>query len=325
MPVAAHASLPSAADAPFIRAFETWTFTPDRRRLTLAEGLYGDMKGFETASRDISFGYDEGLPGKAWALGRPIILTDLTSSYFQRGAEAAAAGLTCGVALPLFSGDFLTGVLVMFCGAGAGPVGAMELWRLPEEEAQMKLEAGWFGLAESFEFSARASAFGRGVGLPGKVWESGLPVLMSDLGRSRMFLRRDSAASVGLNAGIGIPAGRDGDQPCVLAFLSACGAPLARRAELWMIDETAPAPMLGLVQSMDAEPGAPPLYAHPEQRMDAGTVGAAWRAGAPVISRALEAEPPHIAVPLLRAGFTGMIALPVIAAGRCQAALAFYV
>ena len=33
------------------------------------------------------FGYDEGLPGKAWAARHPILLKDLQQPYFRR-AEA---------------------------------------------------------------------------------------------------------------------------------------------------------------------------------------------------------------------------------------------
>lgn len=315
----------AATAQPFIRAYEVWTLSPDRRTLTLAEGLYDDMHEFEEVSRDISFGYDEGLPGKAWAQGRPIILTDLYGSYFKRSREAAAAGLTCGVALPIFAGDFLTGVLVMFCGDDADRIGATELWRLPEGEAQMKLEEGYFGHAESFEFSARNSAFGKGVGLPGKVWDSGLPVLLRDLGRAKMFLRRDSAASVGLNSGIGIPCGKDGDAPCALTFLSALGAPLARRVECWEEDPERPG-TLRLTQGFCTVSGdAAALYPMAEQPLDAGALGAAWRSGAPVIGRSFAVEPAHLAGPLLEAGFRSMIAVPVISGGKTRAALAFYI
>lgn len=310
------------AKKPFIRAYETWILSPDRRRLVLAEGLYGDMAEFEAVSRDISFGHDEGLPGKAWAKGRPIILNDLGSPYFRRGAEAARAGLTCGVALPIFSGDFLMGVLVMFCGDDPEQIGAAELWRLPQGEAQMRLEEGYFGQADSFEFSARNSVFGKGVGLPGKAWETDAPVLLRDLGRSKMFLRRDDAANVGLSSGIAIPCGRDGEQPCALAFLSALNSPLARRVELW----ERVGPDLLLTQGFCTVSGdAAALYQHPERKVHAGAVGAAWRAGAPVIARDLRAEPPHLAGALTGAGFSAMIAVPVLRGGRCRSALAFYV
>ena len=39
------------------------------------------------------FGFDEGLPGKAWAAGHPIILKEFENSYFKRTEAAKAVGL----------------------------------------------------------------------------------------------------------------------------------------------------------------------------------------------------------------------------------------
>ncbi|MCP5365857.1 MAG: GAF domain-containing protein, partial [Hyphomicrobiales bacterium] len=119
------------SDQTFIRAIEIWVPCKNRRRLELGAGLYGPLSEFETASHAISFGFDEGLPGKAWAAGHPIVLKNLTGSYFKRGEVAQAAGLTCGVALPIFAGSFLLAVIVLFCGDDRNHVGAIELWHTP--------------------------------------------------------------------------------------------------------------------------------------------------------------------------------------------------
>ncbi|WP_246562936.1 GAF domain-containing protein [Bradyrhizobium liaoningense] len=113
----------------FIRVVELWVPDRTRMRLEFGGGLYGEaLSAFKAVSEDLHFGYDEGLPGKAWASGHPVILTKFANSYFKRTDQAMAAGLTCGVAVPVFAGEFLQAVMVLFCGDDAAHVGAIELW-----------------------------------------------------------------------------------------------------------------------------------------------------------------------------------------------------
>ena len=44
-----------------------------------------------------------------------------------------------------------------------------------------------------------------GVGLPGRVWESGEPVWLEDLATCDNFARRDSAAKSGVRAAFSVP------------------------------------------------------------------------------------------------------------------------
>ena len=106
----------------FIRASEIWVPSRDRSMLEFHRGMYGDLARFRHASERMCFGYDEGLPGKAWAARHPIILKDLQNSYFMRAQAAKDAGLTCGVAIPVFAGDYLLAVVVLYCGADADHV-----------------------------------------------------------------------------------------------------------------------------------------------------------------------------------------------------------
>src|SRR5882757_1967184 len=84
----------------FIRVTEIWVPSQDRSKLQFLDGLYGPLGEFRAVSEQMRFGYDEGLPGKAWAKGHPIILKKFESSYFKRTEAAKAVGLTCGVAVP---------------------------------------------------------------------------------------------------------------------------------------------------------------------------------------------------------------------------------
>ena len=94
----------------FIRVAEIWVPTKDRTQLQFLDGLYGPLGEFRAVSEQMTFGFDEGLPGKAWATRHPIILKKFENSYFKRTEAAKAAGLTCGVALPVFAGELLMAV-----------------------------------------------------------------------------------------------------------------------------------------------------------------------------------------------------------------------
>ncbi|WP_424931949.1 GAF domain-containing protein [Amaricoccus macauensis] len=321
--LAVSAGLMGAGSKPFIRATEIWVPTSDRRRLELGAGLYPDLPGFEAASRGISFGYDEGLPGKAWAGRCPIVLKNLTSSYFMRGEAAEAARLTCGVAVPVFAGSFLMAVLVLFCGDDRDHVGALEVWHAPSGSNEMGLLDGYFGTAEVFEWSARHTKFPKGAGLPGLTWETGLPVVLEDLGRSKRFLRWESAERVGINRGVGIPCGTGPDGAYVLTFLSALGTPIARRFESWVPNAEGDGLILAggfcestgaLAQCYEGQAIAPGM----------GTIGHAWRAGIPAISTELARDAPLVAASIAGTALRTMVAMPVIEAGKPRAVAAWY-
>src|ERR1700691_1825682 len=99
----------------FIRTAEIWVLSKDRTQLEFGGGLYGPLDAFGTGSEALRFGFGEGLPGKAWAAGHPVILKDFAASGFERAAAAKAAGLTCAAALPVLAGEFLMAVVVFFC------------------------------------------------------------------------------------------------------------------------------------------------------------------------------------------------------------------
>ncbi len=307
----------------FIRATEIWVPSTDRQSLELGAGLYPGLPEFEAMSRGIRFAYDEGLPGKAWAGGHPIVLKNLTGSYFLRGELAAAAGLTCAVAVPIFAGAFLMAVLVLFCGDDRDHVGALEIWHAPSGSNEMGLLDGYFGSAEVFEWSARHTKFPKGAGLPGLTWKAGLPVVLADLGRSKRFLRGESAQRVGINRGVGIPCGAGPDGAYVLTFLSALGTPIARRFESWVFDRKAGGLVFadGYCESIS---DLAQLYAGQVIAPGEGRIGHAWRAGIPAISTELARDARPVAASVAGTPLTTMVAMPVIEAGAPQAIAAWY-
>ena len=213
----------------FVEVAEIWI--PKDDRLVLSGGVYGAHARFAETSRAESFARGEGLPGKAWAEARPVILKDFDGSYFKRTEAAKEAGLTCAVAVPVFAGKSLKAVLVVLCADDAARTGAIEVWA--EAQGVLTLTDGYYGAARKFEEVSRTTRFARGQGLPGAVWASQTPILMRDLGAGYRFLRSKSAAEAGLTNGLGLPIPVPGGESFVLTLLSAKGTPLARRFEIW--------------------------------------------------------------------------------------------
>ncbi len=222
----------------FIRVIEYWVPSEDRSLLEFGGGLFGPATRFAAATRELCFGRGEGLPGQAWEAGHPIVLKELEGSYFRRAAAAKAEGLTCGIAVPIFKGELLSAVLVIFCGDDMEHAGAIELWgNDPKESKDMNLVDGYYGsTGDTFEFISRATSFRRGNGLPGMAWEQQTPVFLPDLGKGSGFLRADGAVKVGINRGFAIPCSTLDGSNYVMAFLSALATPVARRVEIWEPD-----------------------------------------------------------------------------------------
>lgn len=308
----------------FIRAVEYWVPGVDRSLLEFGGGLYGDARRFANASRPLCFARGEGLPGQAWEAGHPIVLKDLASANFRRIEAARDAGLTCGIAVPIFAGDVLTSVLVIFCGDDDAHAGAIELWRNdPAESKDMTLVDGYYGsTGDAFEYSARRMALRRGHGLPGLVWDSGLPLFMDDLGRGGRFLRADSAQQVGINRGFALPCSSLGPEHHVMAFLSALATPLVRRFEIWQPD----ASRTRLVRTQGFCEGAGALVGAPEGPVidrGQGSIGQTFITGVPAVSDDAGSEP-VIGKAAAEAGLRSLVAVPVLQGGRLQATVAWY-
>jgi len=304
----------------FIKATEFWVPSKDRSLLEYGGGLYGPGSRMASISREMCFGRGEGLPGRAWESGAPLVLHAFEGSYFKRSAAAAADGLSCGIALPIFTGDYLSSVVVFFCGDDATHAGAIEVWKNdPAQSKDMTLSDGHYGrTGDTFEYLSRRTAFRPGTGLPGLTWLQRAPVFLPDLGRSSGFLRADGAVKVGINRGFAIPCATPGREQYVLALLSALGTPIARRVEIWRPDFSGQALALqGGFCETAGELGA----SGSTLTLGQGSVGRCWLTGLPAMSADLAGEPgPAPTVPGLRA----LAVVPVLADGRFVAAVALY-
>ncbi len=310
----------------FIRGVELWTPDEAGTSLEYAGGVYDDdLEEFREISELALFAYDDGLPGKAWAAGHPIILTNFADSYFRRADEARLFGLTCAVAIPVFDGPNIKSVVGLLCGGDTGEnVGAIELWHNNAELShEMMLVDGYYGDAKDFEFNSRHTRFLRGYGLPGRAWKAGAPVLIKDIGEARQFLRAEDAAKSGMNFGLAIPYTNGKHETWVISFLSASSTPVARRCEIWR-----PGSEDGtlIFQSGYCSSGADldAIFSGKIIRKGEGALGQALASISPVIGLDVTAEASIAARAAAKAGLRRTVVLPVLSGSQLQAVIAWY-
>ena len=307
----------------FFRATEVWTPTADRQHLDLTAGLYSDMPYFEAVSRGMRLKRDEGLPGRAWTAGHPVILKNLANSYFRRGDAAVTEGLSCAIALPIFGEDGLTAVLVLFFGDNRYQRGAVEIWHAPAASPEMILVDGYFGRTEGFGAASRTTNFGHGAGIPGKVWETDMPVIIADVAGSGGFARQDSAQQFAIHRGLGIPCSARDAGNWVLTFLSVRNSPIARRFECWTPDAQAgkfrfAGGYCEIAGSLEA------YHAQTDVSLATGMFAEMSKTGVPVICHDLGKTEDSASRAASQAGLAGMVAIPIFAHGTFKAVFAWY-
>lgn len=223
---------------PFIRVIEVWVPDAAGQNLVFEDGLYGTLDTFAAASKRVTFAPGEGLPGRAWATGNPVVLHQFTHENFRRTEAAHQVGLTSAVAIPIFSGPKLLAVLVFLCGDIDQPSGAIEVWQ-DDGLSGLSMIDGYYGDLERFEWLSKRIKFPRGRGLPGQVWET-LSPRIADMRDSNSFLRTEAAKQENINTVIALPVNANDNRDdigSVVTFLSSRSTPIARRFEIWKADE----------------------------------------------------------------------------------------
>jgi hypothetical protein len=307
----------------FVKVVEVWIPDRERTRLELGAGMYGSYRAFRQVSELKRFHYNDGLPGRAWATGKPVVLTQFDDSYFRRSDAARQVGLTAGIALPVFAGSFLLAVVVFLCGDDEEHAGAIEVWgQDPANPEEMTLIDGYFGTLKKFEGITRHVNMVRGQGLPGRVWEMRLPLIIDDLGHANTFLRSRNAEEAGMTTGLGIPCLRPSGQLYAVTFLSARDTPIARRFEIWR-----PAGGGGLSFESghcDQDPNLELGYCSSSIAKGEGTIGRVWLTGVPAVCEDLSTDKSVAGQSATLAGLHSMLALPVIENAALTAVVAMY-
>jgi hypothetical protein len=230
----------------FVQAVEVWV--PDGNLLQRKSWAYGSLASFAEASADLTLQKGQGLPGAAYRSMLPEVWHELGSS-FVRAQSARLSGLDAAVALPWFRGNTLDAVVVFFCGSREETGGCIEVWEPNDQQLLVHMD-GYYGRLGAFEDVSRVMRFALGQGLPGAVWQHGVPHIVEDLRGSTSFMRASAARECGVQSGLGIPLFCGGRIGHVVTFLSAESTPLARAFEIWVPDH---AGQLRLRESFYAE------------------------------------------------------------------------
>jgi len=220
-------SLPS-----FVRAIEVWT--PDGDLLQRDSGAYGKLADFENASIELVLKKGQGLPGATWATMRPEVWHEL-GPRFLRSDPARSSGIGAAVAIPFFRGSEVVAVVAFYCAGREDSGGCIEVWE-SNGKGELEHADGYYGKLAEFERVSRQCTFPRGVGLPGLVFQHGVPQIIDDLKKSNSFLRAAAARESGVASGLGLPIYCGDSIAHVILLLSADATPLARAFEIWLPD-----------------------------------------------------------------------------------------
>ena len=275
----------------FIRAAEVWLPTADQAELTHGGGLSGpEARAFGAFSQSVRFRHGEGLPGLAWAEGRP---------------------LRCAIALPVFVREALTAVLVFFCGDDDEQAGAIELWRNdPRVTTDMTLVDGFYShSASALEAVSQDTYLPRGTGLPGLAWQQGRAVFMEDLASAPRFLRGETASGAGIERGLALPWPARTQAEYVVTLLSSSRTPVARRVEGWAPGDDPRVLQRGFgFDETEGHLGDAALALD----ADAGPIGAAYASGVPQVA----VQSPE--------GRGQLVVIPVVSEGVVAEVVALY-
>lgn len=299
----------------FIRVIEVWKLSRRNAHLELEAGMYGDLDEFRWESERTGFRLGEGLPGRAWAEQRPILLTDLREPYFRRAGGARRAELRAAVAIPVFVGEFLSGVVTMLCAEGFVG-GAVEVWSQRESPA-LRLEDGYYGALHSLRDNSKALTFAPGEGLPGTALERREPVLASPLAVAPAFVRNQLPGEVEVTTGIAWPVATPAGTRSVVVFLSAPHTPIASSFELWR-------PNRGALELSEGHEGDEAYYADlraVDIKRAEGFLGRACVSGCPMLCEDLGRDDSRYAHWASAHGLRTACAIPFNDAGRLKAVL----
>ena len=304
----------------FVRAAETWVPSADGAQLVPAPNSFGARKRLEGLGRTEGFRRGEGLPGRAWEEGRPVLMRELDPAYFQRVAAAEEAGVSCAIAVPVFLSGTLKAVLVIFCGHVAERPNALELWHADAElTSDMTLVDGAYGSgSQAFEAASRTTVLARGDGLPGMAWQRGEIQFVEDLSASaQQFARAEQAGAVGMQRGLAIPFGSRSEGGYVVAVLAGAALPLSLAVERWNPDSSKHN-MLRTYAFSERHGGRSTAQAELPLGTDGaahGVIGTAYTSGVPTISDNPANEPGPVAEMASAVGATAIVAIPVVWGG----------
>ena len=133
--------------AAFVREVEVWS--------PLGGGAYTCMMANRAGQTISEVGAPQGREGAAALVTRTV--SHGRPGFATEGREHVR------VALPLFTGEEVSSVVVLGCYSEAGRRGGVEVWEPSPEDDLVRVE-GFYGGLSGFEMASRSTRFARGIG-----------------------------------------------------------------------------------------------------------------------------------------------------------------
>ena len=102
----------SSKSTPIAKAFEIWEINDGQATLRKVASSGCDASAIEGEAMTYSKG--EGLVGRIWESGVPLVSDELTSLELKRIASLTADGLSSAIGIPIYVGDSIKSVFLMF-------------------------------------------------------------------------------------------------------------------------------------------------------------------------------------------------------------------
>lgn len=134
------------------------------------------------------------------------IAVDITEQKLRESRQKAQFTLTHILAESATLSEAAPKLLQAICEGFGWEYG--ELWRVDTDSDQLRLKDVWHVPSQEmleFENASRTFIFSKGIGLPGRVWENGQPVWITDVVVDGNFPRAAIASSLGIHGAMAFP------------------------------------------------------------------------------------------------------------------------
>lgn len=297
-----------------IRHVEVWTPNDGATKLRLVSAQTTDSKvRRQPAGHVAEVAMGEGLAGCAWEQKSVSIANRQQIGELDLTSTAHEVDLAASLAIPVFCRQEIRGVVVLGLSEAFG---GAEVWDRDDRD-ELAVSASHYSGLKSFAFISRYTRFPKGAGVQGRVWQSGLPDLLQNLGHGDSFIPSFGNDLAEISTAICLPIGQSRGFPAsVLLLLSSPLAPLASLVELWnceplSIDTDEAGQVAPQTRLLSASTAGGEM-----KRFDAETSPQDWQsellklttaAGQPILRTTAETELPlgaafNLSIPLFRNG-----------------------
>jgi signal transduction histidine kinase/ActR/RegA family two-component response regulator len=159
-------------------------------------------------------GIDGTFYGRIWAF------RDVTDSKQAERRLATQSAISRAIADSNTSNEAMPKIVQAICESEGWDFGA--IWEVNKESNRLRCLETWQRPecpAEEFAARTRALTFASNVGLPGRVWASGKPMLISNVADDNNYPRAPLAIKIGLRSALAFPIVLEGDVIGVMDFL----------------------------------------------------------------------------------------------------------